>query len=109
MRWRSSFRAAGLGPLIGKRTWGGVVGGNNSLLIDGSSVFVPQGGHNDVSGEWIIEGEGVSPDIEVENTPKDMLAGKDAQLERGIQEVLKRMQAEPRKLPARPKDPVKAK
>ena len=103
------FRAAGLGPLIGKRTWGGVVGGGNIPLIDGGSVFVPRSGTNSATGEWIIEGEGVSPDIEVENTPKDMLAGKDAQLDRGIQEVLKKMQAEPRKLPARPKDPVKTK
>jgi tricorn protease len=104
------FRAAGLGTLIGKRTWGGVVGGGgNPLLIDGGSVFVPRSGTNAATGEWIIEGEGVSPDIEVENTPKDMLAGKDAQLERGIQEVLKRMAAEPKKLPARPKDPVKTK
>jgi tricorn protease len=103
------FRAMGLGPLIGKRTWGGVVGGGNMPLIDGGSVFVPRSGTNSATGEWIIEGEGVSPDIEVENTPKDMLAGKDAQLERGIQEVLKRIKAEPKKLPARPKDPVKTK
>ncbi len=101
------FRAAGLGPLIGKRTWGGVVGGGNTPLMDGGSVFVPRSGTNAATGEWIIEGEGVTPDIEVENTPKDMLAGRDAQLERGIQEVLKRMQADPKKLPARPKDPVK--
>lgn len=101
------FRAAGLGPLIGKRTWGGVVGGGNTPLMDGGSVFVPRSGTNSATGAWIIEGEGVTPDIEVENTPKDMLAGRDAQLQRGIQEVLKRMQADPKKLPARPKDPVK--
>ncbi|MBI4913873.1 MAG: PD40 domain-containing protein [Acidobacteria bacterium] len=103
------FRLSGLGPLIGKRTWGGVVGGGNIPLIDGGSVFVPRSGTNSATGEWIIEGEGVSPDIEVENTPKDLIAGRDPQLERGIQEVLKRMQAEPRTLPKRPKDPVKTK
>jgi tricorn protease len=103
------FRFAGLGPLIGKRTWGGVVGGGNSPLIDGGAVFVPQSGTNAPTGEWIIEGEGVVPDIEVENDPASMLEGHDRQLERGVQEVLKRMAEKPMALPKRPKDPVKTK
>jgi len=103
------FRFAGLGPLIGKRTWGGVVGGGNLPLIDGGSVFVPRSGTNAPTGEWIIEGEGVSPDIEVENDPASMLAGHDLQLERGVQEVLKRMAEKPMALPKRPADPVKTK
>ncbi|WP_243320276.1 S41 family peptidase [Geothrix sp. SG200] len=103
------FRFAGLGPLIGKRTWGGVVGGGNSPLIDGGSVFVPQSGTNAPTGEWIIEGQGVTPDIEVENDPASMLAGRDLQLERGVQEVLKRMAETPMHLPKRPADPVKVK
>lgn len=103
------FRFAGLGPLIGKRTWGGVVGGGNTPLIDGGSVFVPQSGTNAPTGEWIIEGEGVTPDIEVENDPISMLAGRDPQLERGVQEVLKRMAEKPMALPKRPADPVKTK
>jgi len=103
------FRAAGLGPLIGKRTWGGVVGGGNTGLIDGGSVFVPRSGTNAATGEWVIEGEGVSPDIEVENDPASMLAGRDPQLERGVQEVLKRIAEKPMALPKRPADPVKTK
>ncbi|WP_026852941.1 S41 family peptidase [Geothrix fermentans] len=103
------FRFAGLGPLIGKRTWGGVVGGGNSPLIDGGSVFVPQSGTNAPTGEWIIEGEGVTPDIEVENDPASLLEGHDRQLERGVQEVLKRMAEKPMHLPKRPADPVKTK
>jgi tricorn protease len=104
------FRFAGLGPLIGKRTWGGVVGiSNTGPLLDGGSVSVPQSGTNSPTGDWIIEGHGVDPDIEVEDTPAELLAGKDAQLEKGIQEVLKRMEAEPRRLPSKPKDPVKTK
>jgi tricorn protease len=103
------FRFAGLGPLIGKRTWGGVVGGGNTGLIDGSSVFVPRASTNAPTGEWIIEGEGVTPDIEVENDPASMLAGHDPQLERGVQEVLKRMAEKPMTLPKRPGDPVKTK
>jgi tricorn protease len=104
------FRRAGLGPLIGKRTWGGVVGGGGELtLIDGGSVFVPRTGTNAPTGEWIIEGEGVSPDIEVENDPVSMLAGHDLQLERGVQEVLKRIAEQPMTLPKRPADPIKTK
>ena len=103
------FRAAGLGPLVGKRTWGGVVGGNYSPLIDDGSVFVPQSGTNAATGERIIEGQGVSPDIEVENDPISMLAGHDLQLERGVQEVLQQMAEHSMSLPKRPADPVKTK
>ena len=103
------FRFAGLGPLIGKRTWGGVVGGGNTPLVDGGSVFVPRSGTNAPTGEWIIEGHGVDPDIKVENDPASLLAGRDLQLERGVQEVLKRMAEKPMALPRRPADPVKTK
>jgi tricorn protease len=103
------FRQAGLGPLIGRRTWGGVVGISNiGPLLDGGTVFVPLQATNSPTGEYIIEGEGVSPDIDVVNEPKDVIAGKDAQLERGIAEVLERMTKEPRRLPQRPADPNKA-
>ncbi len=102
------FKKAGLGPLIGKRTWGGVTGiTDRGPLIDGGKVFVPEFGTNDVDGSWIIEGEGVPPDIEVENDPGSVIEGKDLQLERGIEEVLKMMEAELRRLPQRPEPPVK--
>jgi tricorn protease len=101
------FREAGLGPLIGKRTWGGVVGGGNIGLIDGGAVFVPRSATNDRDGAYIIEGIGVSPDIEITNDPASVLAGQDKQLERGVAEVLEAMAAEPRGLPTRPADPVK--
>jgi tricorn protease len=104
------FREAGLGPLIGKRSWGGVVGiSGTGPLIDGGSISVPLQGTNGVDGNWIIEGTGVTPDIEVENDPKSVLEGRDPQLERGVQEVLKKMQEKPMKLPSRPADPVKTK
>jgi tricorn protease len=104
------FKKAGLGPLIGKRTWGGVVGiTNRGPLIDGGTIFVPEFATTDTDGKWVIEGHGVDPDIVVENDPKDVLAGHDPQLERGVQEVLKRMQQNPKKLPARAPDPVKTK
>ncbi len=104
------FRKAGLGPLVGKRSWGGVVGINNTgPLLDGGTVFVPTNATNDVDGSYVIEGEGVTPDIEVENDPASVIAGKDPQLERAVAEVLAAMAREPRKLPSRPPDPVKTK
>ena len=104
------FREAGLGPLIGKRSWGGVVGySGTGPLIDGGSVVVPLNGSNAVTGEWIIEGHGVDPDIEVENDPKSVIAGHDPQLERGITEVMRMIEEQPKKLPERPADPVKTK
>jgi tricorn protease len=104
------FRDAGLGPLIGKRTWGGVVGITGlGPLLDGGTVFVPIQGTNDAEGHWIIEGHGVDPDIVVENDPRSVIAGKDPQLERAVAELVKKMDAEPMKLPTRPPDPVKTK
>ncbi len=104
------FREAGLGPLIGKRSWGGVVGiTSHGPLIDGGDVRVPQFGTNAIDGSWIIEGYGVEPDIEVENDPKSVIAGTDAQLERAVREVLSMIETDPRRLPTRPPDPVKTK
>ena len=99
------FRAAGLGPLIGKRTWGGVVGiTDHGPLLDGGQVFVPEFGMGGLGGDWIIEGEGVAPDIEVANDP---VSPGDAQLDRGISEVLQRIEANPPVYPPKPADPVK--
>jgi tricorn protease len=101
------FREAGLGPLIGKRSWGGVVGiTNRGLLIDGGVVNVPESGFASKTGEWIIEGYGVDPDIEVDNDPQSVIAGKDPQLERAIAEVMAKLK-QPVKLPPKPPGPVK--
>ncbi len=101
------FREAGLGPLIGKRSWGGVVGiTNRGGLIDGGVVNVPEFGFANKNGEWIIEGYGVDPDIEVDNDPQSVLAGKDPQLERAITEVMTKLKS-PVKLPGKPAPPVK--
>jgi tricorn protease len=102
------FQRAGLGELIGKRSWGGVVGiYGHGPLIDGGSVSVPEAGTADPEGRWVIEGHGVDPDIEVENAPQDVLAGRDAQLERAVEVVLRKLEADPRTFPERPADPVK--
>jgi tricorn protease len=103
------FRQAGLGPLVGKRSWGGVIGiTSRGPLIDGGQVNVPEFGFASVDGQWIIEGHGVDPDIVVENDPQALIAGRDPQLERGVAEVLRLMQEHPRRLPQRPAAPVKA-
>jgi tricorn protease len=102
------FREAGLGPLIGERSWGGVVGiSNRGPLIDGGQVSVPEFGTNAVDGGWVIEGYGVDPDIPVTNDPKSVLVGRDPQLERAIEEVSRRLAENPRPLPERPEAPVK--
>jgi len=104
------FRKAGLGPLVGKRSWGGVVGITGlGPMIDGGTVYVPISGTNDPDGKWVIEGHGVDPDIVVENDPKSVIAGRDPQLERAVEELVKKMDAEPMRLPKRPADPVKTK
>jgi len=102
------FRKAGLGPLIGKRSWGGVIGiSGRGPLIDGGTVYVPEFGYINLEGEWDIENYGVDPDIEVENTPRSVIEGHDLQLDRGIEEVMKMIKANPKTMPKRPKDPVK--
>jgi tricorn protease len=103
------FKQAGLGPLIGMRSWGGVTGiTGHGPLIDGGDVEVPEFGFTSTDGKWIIEGHGVDPDIPVENDPKSVIAGHDPQLERGVQEILKLIQAHPKHLPARPAPPNRA-
>ncbi|HET6631368.1 MAG TPA: S41 family peptidase [Rhodanobacteraceae bacterium] len=104
------FKRANLGPLIGTRTWGGVVGiGGLGSLIDGGTVFVPQFfAAARPTGEYAIEGEGVEPDIVVHNDVADLLAGRDPQLDRAIAEVQKAIKAQPVALPKRPPPPVKA-
>ncbi len=103
------FRQAGLGPLIGKRTWGGVVGiTGRGPLLDGGTVFVPEFATASPQGQYVIEGHGVDPDIVVENDPASVLEGRDPQLERGIAEINKAMAEHPAVLPGRPPDPVKA-
>jgi tricorn protease len=101
------FREAGLGPLIGKRSWGGVVGSSYTSLIDGGSVFVPRSATNDTEGNYIIEGYGVEPDIEVENDPKSVIEGRDPQLERAVEEILAAIERDPKVYPTRPVDPIK--
>jgi len=85
-----------LAPVIGKRTWGGVVGINGERhLVDGSLATEPEAAWWEPQGGWTIENHGIDPDIVVENMPQDVAKGVDAQLDRGIQEVLRLRDAHP--------------
>lgn len=88
------FRKAGLGPLIGTRTWGGLIGITGCPpLVDGGSVTVPTFRMYHPDGTWFPEGHGVDPDIEVKEDPTALAKGLDPQLEKAIEEVLKSIRA----------------
>ena len=88
-----SFRHLGIGPLIGTRTWGGLIGiSANPQLVDGGSMVVPYFRFVDADGNWSIENEGVAPDIEVKLDPIATNNGRDTQLERAIDEILEMLE-----------------
>ncbi len=90
------FRHYKLGTLVGTRTWGGLVGTLGvPNPLDNGGITAPDLAFYDVNGKWSIENEGISPDIEVENTPADVVRGHDPQLERAVAEALKQLQAHP--------------
>ncbi|MCC6407676.1 MAG: PD40 domain-containing protein [Planctomycetes bacterium] len=102
------FREAKLGKLVGKRSWGGVVGiSGHGPLIDGGQVSVPEFGNADAKGQWAVEGWGVEPDIVVENDPKSILEGRDPQLEKGVEILMGELAKKSPALPTRPAAPVK--
>ena len=102
------FRFRGVGPLIGTRTWGGLVGTwDTPPLIDGGRYVAPRGGFFDVDGEWAVEAEGVAPDIEVRNDPRPVIEGGDPQLEAAVQEALRLLETEAVTLMAEPAAPIR--
>jgi tricorn protease len=98
------FRRAQIGPLIGKRTWGGLVGiGGTPPLIDGGSVTTPNFGFYSPEGKWEVENHGVAPDIEIEMDPAAWRQGRDPQLERAVEYLLDELKKNP--LPPHTKRP----
>jgi len=90
------FRYRKIGPLVGKRTWGGLVHtADTPTFIDGGSMIAPRGGFFTKEGKWAVENEGTAPDIDVENWPKDVIAGRDPQLERAVDEALRLLKEKP--------------
>ncbi len=90
------FRMRKMGPLVGTRTWGGLVGTLGiPSTIDGGGITAPSLAFYNLNGKWDIENIGITPDIEVENTPADTAKGRDPQLERAVQEAMKLLQQNP--------------
>ncbi|CAL2082771.1 PDZ domain-containing protein [Tenacibaculum sp. 190524A05c] len=104
------FKFKKIGPLVGTRTWGGLVGTwDTPRFIDGGRMVAPRGGFFDVNGEWAVEGEGVAPDIEVIQHPKQVSNGNDPQLERAVQEALRLLKGNEFQLKPEPKAPIRSK
>jgi len=100
------FKQAGVGKLIGMRTWGGLIGiSGNPMLIDGGGVLAPTFGYYEKDGTWGIEGHGVEPDIEVVDDPSLMVDGGDPQLDAAIAHMLEELERNPYTPPARPAHP----
>ena len=95
------FRLRKIGPLVGTRTWGGLVGTlGTPPTIDGGGITAPSLAFYDIAGKWSVENEGVAPDIEVEYTPAEVIKGRDPQLERAVQEAMKLLEKNPvRRIP----------
>ncbi|MFN2532065.1 MAG: PDZ domain-containing protein [Pyrinomonadaceae bacterium] len=90
------FKRRKIGLLIGKRTWGGLVHtADTPTFVDGGSMIAPRGGFFARDNKWAVENEGVAPDIDVENWPKDVIAGHDPQLERAVQEAVRMLKERP--------------
>jgi tricorn protease len=90
------FHQRKTGPLIGTRTWGGLVGTLGiPATIDGGGITAPSLAFYNLKGEWDVENIGVAPDITVEYTPSEVIKGRDPQLERAVQEALKLLEQNP--------------
>ena len=102
------FKEKDLGPLIGTRTWGGLVGTwDTPPLIDGGRIVAPRGGFFNVDGEWDVEGKGISPDFEVIQEPKLVLEGKDPQLEEAVKVALDLLKGNEFQLKPEPAAPIR--
>ena len=104
------FKEKNLGPLVGTRTWGGLVGTwDTPPFIDGGRMVAPRGGFFDVDGNWAVEGDGIAPDIEVHMDPELVLNGKDPQLEAAVTEALRLLESESFEMKPEPAAPIRSK
>ena len=100
------FKQDKVGPLVGTRTWGGLVGiWNYPPLMDGGFVTAPRGAIYGLHGDWEVENHGIAPDIEVENDPASVAAGHDPQLEKAVQVTLDALKTHPVVIPDHPPYP----
>lgn len=104
------FKDMKIGPLVGTRTWGGLVGTwDTPSFVDGGRMVAPRGGFFDINGNWAVEGEGITPDITVLQDPAAVIKGGDPQLERAVQEAIKLLKTESVQLKPEPAAPVRYK
>jgi tricorn protease len=90
------FRKADIGPLIGVRTWGGLVGiGNYPQLMDGGFVTAPRWAIYGLHGKWEVENHGIAPDIEVWQDPERVRQGHDPQLEKAVEVLMQKLREHP--------------
>ena len=102
------FHKMKLGTLVGTKTWGGLVGTwDTPPFVDGGRMVAPRGGFYDTDGKWAVEGEGIAPDVLVEQTPADVIKGRDPQLEKAVEIALKQIEAQYIPLKPEPKAPVR--
>jgi tricorn protease len=103
------FRKESLGPLIGTRTWGGLIGlSGNPELVDGGAVLYPNFRIYDTDGAWVVENAGVSPDIEVIDLPEAVIAGRDPSLEKAVEVLLEHLDEDAAGPPEPPEPPTMA-
>jgi tricorn protease len=104
------FNKMKIGPLIGTITWGGLVGTwDTPPFVDGGRMVAPRGGFYDVNGQWAVEAVGVAPDLEVQQTPADVIKGRDPQLERAVEEALKLLKTQGVEMKPEPPAPIRYK
>jgi tricorn protease len=102
------FKMRKIGPLVGTKTWGGLVGiWDVPGLIDGGYITAPRGGFYNLAGEWDVENKGVAPDILVEQDSKLVIEGRDPQLEKAVEVALELLKKQEVNLLPQPKDPVR--
>jgi tricorn protease len=102
------FQLRGMGPVIGTRTWGGLVGVSMFIrMIDGGGLTAPDYRIYDARGQWVVENMGIEPDIVVDLDPSQMADGHDAQLMEGIEVIMKQIETNPWTAPTHPAFPGK--
>jgi len=104
------FRRLGLGPLIGEKTWGGLVGiSGNPSFVDGGSLSVPRFAFVDTEGNWAVEAEGVSPDpgFEILDRPEEIAAGREPMIERAVEYLLQQLESGQYERPEKPAGPIR--
>jgi tricorn protease len=103
------FKQMKIGPIVGVRTWGGLVGiWDTPEMIDNGYMTAPRGGFYNLDGEWDVENVGITPDIEIEMTPKDVIEGHDPQLEKAVETAVKLLKEHPVNIKPEPAAPIRA-